>query len=70
MTVNQFLSKDQFDLAYKKFNYSDVVKTIKTKLRGEISSREVDKILGKKVKKKIRTYYIEMVDQTIFAGGI
>ncbi len=69
MTVNQFLSKDQFDLAYKKFNYSDVVKTIKTKLRGEMSSRDVDKILDKKVKKKIRTYYIEMVDQTIFAGG-
>ena len=69
MVVNQFLSKDQLDLAYKKFNYSDVVKTIKTELKGKMSPREVDKILGKKVKKKIRTYHIEMIDQTIFAGG-
>lgn len=69
LTINQFTSKEQAESAYKNFEYTDVVKIIKKRMKGKVSPRQIDKTLGTKVKKHWRTYQVEMLDQTIFAGG-
>ena len=66
---NQFSSMDQLEKYRNSFDYKKAVVEMKSGLRGKMSSRTINSILSKNVKKQVRTYTIQLLDATAFTGG-
>ena len=67
---NQFTSVDQLEKYRADFNYKNAVSQMKKGLRGKMSSKTINRILAKNVKKEVRTYTLQLVDATTFTGVI
>ena len=66
---NQFSSKEQMDNSMNNFNLDNAIKIMKMKLKGKMSSRTINGIMNKDVKKQVRSYTLQMVDATPLVGG-
>lgn len=66
---NQFTSVDQLEKYREDFDYKNAVSQMKMGLRGKMSSKTINRILAKNVKKEVRTYTLQLVDATTFTGG-
>ena len=66
---NQFSSKEQMESSMKNFKIEEAIGIMKTGLKGKMSSRTINNILNKDVKKQIRTYSLQILDATPLVGG-
>ncbi len=66
VVFNQFASKEQMENWMKNFDLKKAVSSMKSGLKGKMSSRAINKIVdnGPNIKKQVRTYTIELLDAT------
>ena len=69
VVFNQFSSKEQMENSMNNFKLDAAIKTMKTELKGKISSKTINNILNKSIKKQTRRYTHKIVDATPLTGG-
>ena len=71
VVFNQFSSKEQMEKWTKNFDYNKAVLIMKSGLKGEMSSRTINRILSKapSIKKEVRVYSMKLMDATPLTGG-
>ena len=70
VTINQFASMEDLENENKNFDFEKVVSSIKSSMKGKMSSRKIDKILNVETKKQMRRYVLRLNDATPLQGSI
>lgn len=72
VVFNNFSSKEQRDNTMKNLSMNKLILIMKAGLKGEMSSKTVDKIVKIRgtLKKEVRQYELEFIDATPFVGEL